>query len=64
MQILFKNGSRIIFRGLDSPAKLKSINDISLIWIEECSEIKYAAFKELVGRLRHPHLQLYMILST
>lgn len=64
MQILFKNGSRIIFRGLDKPAKLKSINDISLIWIEECSEIKYAAFKELIGRLRNPHLKLYMLLST
>ena len=64
MQILFKNGSRIIFRGLDKTAKLKSINDISLIWIEECSEIKYAAFKELQGRLRHPRLKLHMILST
>lgn len=64
MQILFKNGSRIIFRGLDKPDKLKSINDISLIWIEECSEIKYAAFKELIGRLRNPSLKLHMFLST
>ena len=48
MQMLFKNGSRIIFRGLDTPAKLKSINNISLIWIEEASEIKYKAFKELL----------------
>ena len=64
MQMLFKNGSRIIFRGLDTPAKLKSINNISLIWIEEASEIKYKAFKELLGRLRHPNLQLHMILST
>lgn len=64
MQILFKNGSRIIFRGLDKPVKLKSIHGISLIWIEECSEIKYAAFKELIGRLRHPTLKLHMILST
>lgn len=64
MQMLFKNGSRIIFRGLDMPAKLKSINNISLIWIEEASEIKYKAFKELLGRLRHPYLQLHMILST
>ena len=64
MQILFKNGSKIIFRGLDKPAKLKSIHDISLIWIEECSEIKYPAFKQLLGRLRHPTLKLHMILST
>lgn len=64
MHVNFQNGSKIIFRGLDKPAKLKSIHNISLIWIEECSEIKYSAFKELIGRLRHPYLPLYMILST
>lgn len=62
--MLFRNGSRIIFRGLDKPTKLKSINDISLIWIEEASEIKYSAFKELLGRLRHPFMKLHIILST
>lgn len=64
MQIRFPNGSKIIFKGMDKPAKLKSINNISLIWLEECSEIKYAGFKELIGRLRHPFLPLHMILST
>ncbi|MDJ1156049.1 PBSX family phage terminase large subunit [Macrococcus caseolyticus] len=64
MKIAFPNGSQIIFKGMDKPGKLKSINDISLIWLEECSEIKYAGFKELIGRLRHPRLRNYMILST
>lgn len=64
MQIRFPNGSKIIFKGMDKPVKLKSINNISLIWLEECSEIKYAGFKELIGRLRHPSLKLHMILST
>ena len=64
MQMNFPNGSRVIFRGLDKPAKLKSINDISLIWIEEASEISYNAFKELLGRLRSPALKLHIILST
>lgn len=64
MQIRFPNGSKIIFKGMDKPAKLKSINNVSLIWIEECSEVKYAGFKELLGRLRHPTLKLHMILST
>ncbi|WP_154695139.1 PBSX family phage terminase large subunit, partial [Clostridium botulinum] len=54
----------IIFKGMDKPAKLKSINNVSIIWIEECSEVKYAGFKELLGRLRHPTLELHMILST
>lgn len=64
MQIRFPNGSKIIFKGMDKPAKLKSIHNVSLIWLEECSEIKYDGFKELLGRLRHPTLELHMILST
>lgn len=64
MQIRFPNGSKVIFKGMDKPAKLKSINNISILWLEECSEIKYAGFKELLGRLRHPSLKLHMILST
>lgn len=63
-EIRFPNGSKILFKGMDKPAKLKSINNISIIWIEECSEVKYAGFKELIGRLRHPDLSLHMILST
>ncbi|MET3657847.1 PBSX family phage terminase large subunit [Sporosarcina psychrophila] len=64
MQIRFPNGSKIIFKGMDKPQKLKSIHNVSLIWLEECSEIKYEGFKELLGRLRHPSLRLHMILST
>ena len=64
MQIRFPNGSKIIFKGMDKPKKLKSINNVSIIWLEECSEVKYEGFKELLGRLRHPKLKLHMILST
>jgi phage terminase large subunit len=64
MQIRFPNGSKIIFKGMDKPAKLKSIHNVSIVWIEECSELKYEGFKELIGRLRHPYLSLHMILST
>ncbi|MCQ6275757.1 PBSX family phage terminase large subunit [Bacillus sp. V3B] len=64
MQIRFPNGSKIIFKGMDKPQKLKSINNVSIVWIEECSEVKYEGFKELLGRLRHPTLELHMILST
>ncbi|NKQ18414.1 PBSX family phage terminase large subunit [Brevibacillus laterosporus] len=64
MQVKFPNGSKIIFKGMDKPVKLKSINNISIIWIEECSEVKYEGFKELTGRMRHPTLPLHMLLST
>lgn len=63
MQINFSNGSKILFRGLDKAEKLKSIHDVSLIWIEEASEINYEGYKELLGRLRHPSLKMYTILT-
>lgn len=64
MKIRFPNGSKIIFKGMDKPAKLKSINGVTIVWIEECSEVKYDGYKELLGRLRHPTLPLHFILST
>lgn len=64
MQVRFKNGSKIIFKGMDKPAKLKSLNGVSIVWIEECSEVKYAGFKEITGRLRHPAMSNHIILST
>ena len=44
-QVRFSNGSLIIFKGMDKPAKLKSINNVSMVWIEECSELKYSGFE-------------------
>lgn len=64
MSIRFPNGSKIIFKGMDKPSKLKSINGVSIVWLEECSEIKYSGYKEMLGRLRHPTLSLYFFLST
>ena len=31
----FPNGSKIIFKGLDDESKIKSINGISIVWVEE-----------------------------
>lgn len=64
MRVKFRNGSMIIFKGMDKPAKLKSINGVSIVWIEECSEVKYSGFKEILGRLRHPTLSNHIILSS
>jgi phage terminase large subunit len=50
MSLTFPNGSKVIFKGMDKPAKLKSINNVSIIWMEECSELKYEGFKELLSR--------------
>lgn len=64
MQVRFPNGSKIIFKGMDNPQKLKSINGVSIVWLEECSEVKYTGYKEILGRLRHPVLSNHIILST
>lgn len=63
MQIKFPNGSRIIFKGMDKPEKVKSINGVSIVWLEECSEIKYDGYKELLGRIRTPNVSMHFILS-
>ena len=64
MRIDFPNGSQIIFKGMDNPWKLKSIHNVTIIWMEEASELKYEGYKELLGRARHPSLSIHFILST
>lgn len=52
-KITFKpNNNQIIFSGLDDVEKLKSIYNISSVWIEEASEILPEDFRELNRRLR------------
>lgn len=63
MSFSFPNGSRIIFKGMDKPVKLKSLNGVSIVWLEEAPEIKYAGFKELIGRIRHPNDSIHFILT-
>lgn len=51
--IKFKNGSIILFKGLDDPEKIKSLN-VHWIEIEEASQIKKTAFDVALSRLRAP----------
>lgn len=63
MQIRFPNGSRIIFKGLDKVEKIKSIHGISIVWLEECSETRFDAYEELLGRVRENNVSLHFFLS-
>lgn len=63
MQIRFPNGSKIIFKGLDNAQKVKSIHGVSIVWLEECSEIRFDAYEELLGRVREKNVSLHFILS-
>lgn len=63
LEFKFPNGSRIIFKGMDSTEKLKSLNGVSIVWIEECSEVTYDAYLEILGRIRTPGRSMHFILS-
>jgi len=57
-------GSEFIFKGLDDKEKLKSLPDVSIVWMEEVSEFSYADYKEIKGRARHPFLSVHWIMTT
>ena len=64
MRIVFPNGSEILFAGLDDVEKLKSIYDITGIWIEEASEITEQEFNQLDIRLRTQFDQYLQMILT
>ena len=57
-------GTEFIFRGLDDKEKLKSLPDVSIAWLEECSEFSYDDYMEIRGRLRHPTQSVHRIMTT
>ena len=46
------NGSTFLFKGLDDPEKIKSIEGLTAIWIEEATELTAEDFRQLDLRLR------------
>lgn len=46
------NGSQMLFTGMDDPEKLKSIEGITSIWMEESTEFTQEDFEQLDLRLR------------
>ena len=64
MYISFLNGSEILFAGLDDVEKLKSIHDITGIWIEEATEVFEEDFDQLDIRLRGRTVEYQQIIIT
>ncbi|GAH51722.1 unnamed protein product, partial [marine sediment metagenome] len=52
MDIRCKNGNILYFAGVDDPEKLKSLEGITSVWIEEASELALKDFNEIDRRLR------------
>ena len=56
-QIEHKNGNRLMFRGFDTPKKLKSIKGVSFIWAEEAEDMNETQFFDLLMLLRGGNTQ-------
>jgi phage terminase large subunit len=53
MRLTFKdNGATFIFMGLDDPEKIKSIENVTAIWMEETTEFTYEDYMQLLIRMR------------
>jgi phage terminase large subunit len=59
MTISCINGNKFVFKGLDNKEKLKSIKDITAVWLEEASDFTLDDFTQLDLRLRGKHIKNY-----
>ena len=62
-EIELPNGSVFLFKGMDDSEKIKSITDITDIWIEEATEITFDDFSQLNLRLRSKKPNNQILLS-
>src|SRR5699024_4935702 len=63
LDIELPSGSTIIFKGADEESKLLSISGVTVIWVEEATEISKEIFDQLVLRMRGGRLRKHMYLS-
>lgn len=63
MNIRFPNGSEIIMLGLDEETKLLSLNNVSVIWVEEAFEVPKPIVEQLNIRMRGQAANQQLLLS-
>lgn len=63
MSIHFPNGSKIIMMGLDEETKLLSLNNVSVVWVEEAYEVPQPIVDQLNLRMRGKAEHQQIILS-
>ena len=63
MNIRFPNGSEIILLGLDEETKLLSLNNVSVIWVEEAYEVPQPIVEQLNIRMRGQAANQQLLLS-
>jgi phage terminase large subunit len=59
-----KNGAQFMFTGMDDPEKLKSIEGVTGVWMEEATEFTQEDFEQLDLRLRGETLHKKQIILT
>jgi len=64
MDIRCNNGNMLYFVGVDDPEKLKSIEGITSVWIDEASELNLNDFNEIDRRLRGKTASYKQIILT
>lgn len=62
LTIEFANGSEILFKGMDDEEKIKSIQGITDIFVEEATEITQDKYEQLQVRLRNKKAKFNQIL--
>lgn len=63
MLITFPNGSQIIFVGLDDEGKLLSLNNISMVFVEEATEVDRGIVEQLSLRMRGKVAQQQILMA-
>lgn len=62
-KMVLKNGSEILFYGLDQPTKVGSL-EVGWIFMDEIIEFTEADYNMLLGRLRHPIVPFHQIFAA
>jgi PBSX family phage terminase large subunit len=62
-RVVLKNGSEILFHGLDSPTKIGSL-EVGWIFVDEAIEFSEEEWRMLLGRLRHPLVPFHQIFAA
>jgi phage terminase large subunit len=57
-------GNQILCKGLDEPEKIKSVQGITGMWMEELTEFDYNDFTQLLLRIRGNHANYVQYLGT
>nr|WP_279285216.1 PBSX family phage terminase large subunit [Clostridium niameyense] len=50
--IKFASGSIVRFKGYDNPEKLKGIDNVNVLWLEECTDFTQSDLEDIQDRLR------------